>query len=36
MLLVLEKLTPNERAAYVLREAFDYTYEQIAEVIQQS
>ena len=36
VLLVLEKLTPNERAAYVLRQAFDYTYEQIAEVIQQS
>ena len=34
MLLLLEKLTPNERAAYVLREAFDYPYEQIAEIVQ--
>jgi RNA polymerase sigma factor (sigma-70 family) len=33
-LLLLEKLTPNERAAYVLREAFDYPYEQIAEIVQ--
>jgi DNA-directed RNA polymerase specialized sigma24 family protein len=24
-LLLMEKLTPNERAAYVLREAFDYS-----------
>ena len=36
MLLLLEKLTPTERAAYVLREAFDYPYPQIAEVIQHS
>jgi RNA polymerase sigma-70 factor (ECF subfamily) len=28
--LLLEKLTPTERAAYVLREAFDYPYDQIA------
>lgn len=34
ILLLLEKLTPNERAAYVLREAFDYDYEQIAEMLQ--
>ncbi|MFC0540752.1 sigma-70 family RNA polymerase sigma factor [Kutzneria chonburiensis] len=34
VLLLLEKLTPNERAAYVLREAFDYPYEQIAEIVQ--
>ena len=34
VLLLLEKLTPTERAAYVLREAFDYPYQQIAEVIQ--
>ena len=26
LLLVLEKLPPTERAAYVLREAFDYGY----------
>ncbi|WP_351237794.1 RNA polymerase sigma-70 factor [Streptomyces sp. NPDC002133] len=34
LLLVLEKLNPNERAAYVLREAFDYTYADIAEILQ--
>lgn len=31
--LLLEKLTPTERAAYVLREAFDYTYRDIANVL---
>lgn len=36
VLLLLEKLTPTERAAYVLREAFDYPYQQIAEIIQTS
>jgi RNA polymerase sigma-70 factor (TIGR02957 family) len=34
VLLLLEQLTPTERAAYVLREAFDYPYAQIAEIIQ--
>lgn len=34
LLLLLEKLTPAQRAAYVLREAFDYPYAQIAEIIQ--
>ena len=34
VLLLLEKLTPTERAAYVLREAFDYPYRQIAEILQ--
>jgi RNA polymerase sigma factor (sigma-70 family) len=34
VLLLLEKLTPTERAAYVLREAFDYPYEKIAEIVQ--
>ncbi|MFH8738372.1 RNA polymerase sigma-70 factor [Streptomyces sp. NBC_01003] len=34
ILLVLEKLTPTERAAYVLREAFDYAYAEIAEILQ--
>jgi RNA polymerase sigma-70 factor (ECF subfamily) len=34
VLMLLEKLTPNERAAYVLREAFDYPYGQIAEILQ--
>lgn len=33
VLLLLEKLTPTERAAYVLREAFDYSYRQIAEIL---
>ena len=33
-LLLMEKLTPNERAAYVLREAFDYPYGQIAGILQ--
>jgi RNA polymerase sigma-70 factor (ECF subfamily) len=32
-LLLMEKLTPNERAAYVLREAFDYPYAQIAQIL---
>ena len=35
-LLLMEKLTPNERAAYVLREAFDYSYAEIADVVQAS
>jgi RNA polymerase sigma-70 factor (ECF subfamily) len=34
VLLLLEKLTPVERAAYVLREAFDYPYPVIAEIVQ--
>ncbi|MGK5682930.1 RNA polymerase sigma-70 factor [Actinoplanes sp. URMC 104] len=33
VLVLLEKLTPTERAAYVLREAFDYPYGQIAEIL---
>lgn len=33
VLLLLEKLSPTERAAYVLREAFDYSYDQIAHTI---
>ena len=33
VLLLLEKLTPTERAAYILREAFDYSYGQIAHTI---
>ncbi len=31
--IVLEKLTPTERAAYILREAFDYKYRDIANVL---
>ncbi|SDL91319.1 RNA polymerase sigma factor SigJ [Microbacterium azadirachtae] len=33
ILILLERLTPAERAAYVLHEAFGYPYRQIAEVI---
>jgi len=33
VLLLLEKLRPTERAAYVLREAFEYSHRQIAEVL---
>jgi RNA polymerase sigma factor (sigma-70 family) len=31
--LLLKKLTPTERAAYILREAFDYAYRDIANVL---
>ncbi|MFD0539026.1 sigma factor-like helix-turn-helix DNA-binding protein [Actinomadura luteofluorescens] len=34
VLMLLERLSPTERAAYVLREAFDYPYPQIAEILQ--
>src|SRR5262249_18167070 len=34
VLLLLEKLSPTERAAYVLREAFDYSYDEIACILQ--
>ncbi|MQY13545.1 hypothetical protein SRB5_36930 [Streptomyces sp. RB5] len=34
VLLLLEKLNPLERAAYVLREAFDYPYAQIAAMLE--
>ena len=33
VLLLLEKLTPKERAAYVLREAFDYSFSEIADIL---
>src|SRR3954469_21454089 len=33
VLLLLEKLSPTERAAYVLREAFDYSYGEIADIL---
>ncbi|MFJ9902427.1 sigma-70 family RNA polymerase sigma factor [Streptomyces sp. NPDC101152] len=36
LLLVLQKLTPVERAAYVLREAFDYAYAEIADMLEVS
>ncbi len=34
ILLLLEKLAPTERGAYVLREAFDYSYREIADILQ--
>ncbi|MFE9624660.1 RNA polymerase sigma-70 factor [Streptomyces sp. NPDC006527] len=36
VLFLLEKLNPVERAAYVLREAFDYPYKQIADMLETS
>ncbi|MEV5905928.1 RNA polymerase sigma-70 factor [Streptomyces sp. NBC_00015] len=36
VLLLLEKLNPVERAAYVLREAFDYPYPRIADILETS
>jgi predicted RNA polymerase sigma factor len=33
-LMLMEKLSPRERAAYVLREAFDYPYAQVADILQ--
>src|SRR6185295_17136797 len=33
ILLLLQKLSPTERAAYILREAFDYTYRDIANAL---
>jgi RNA polymerase sigma-70 factor, ECF subfamily len=36
VLLLLERLGPRERAAYILREAFDYPFRQIAEILETS
>jgi RNA polymerase sigma-70 factor (ECF subfamily) len=36
VMLLLEKLPPAERAAYVLREAFEYSHRQIATVLEMS
>ena len=33
IMMLLERLSPAERAAYVLREAFDYSYRQIANTL---
>jgi RNA polymerase sigma-70 factor (TIGR02957 family) len=33
VLTLLERLTPNERAVYVLKEAFDYPHREIAEIL---
>jgi RNA polymerase sigma-70 factor (ECF subfamily) len=35
-MLILEALSPVERAVFLLREAFDYSYEEIAEIVQRS
>jgi RNA polymerase sigma-70 factor (TIGR02957 family) len=36
VLVLLEKLSPKERASYILREAFDYPYAQIARIVRLS
>ncbi len=36
MLTVLETLAPNERAVFVLREVFDFPYEEIAEALEKT
>ncbi|MGH3909743.1 MAG: sigma-70 family RNA polymerase sigma factor, partial [Pseudonocardiaceae bacterium] len=36
MLLVLETLTPTERAVFVLREVFDVDYDEVAEAVDKS
>ena len=36
LLVLLERLTPVERAAYLLREVFSYDYAEIAHIIEQS
>jgi Sigma-70, region 4 len=36
VLVLLESLTPVERAVFVLREAFDYGYDEIAEIVEKS
>lgn len=33
MLVLLERLSPSERAVFVLREAFDFQYDEIAELV---
>jgi len=33
ILMLLERLSPAERAAYILREGFDYSYRQIAKIL---
>ncbi|MFQ6328304.1 RNA polymerase sigma-70 factor [Nocardia sp. CWNU-33] len=33
MLAVMERLTPNERVVYVLREAFGYSHREVAEIL---
>jgi RNA polymerase sigma-70 factor (ECF subfamily) len=33
VLVMMERLRPDQRAAYVLREAFDYDYDEVAEIL---
>jgi len=33
VVILLERLSPTERAAYILREAFDYRYREIADIL---
>lgn len=35
-LLLLEQLSPSERAVFLLKEAFDYSYSEIAEIVQKA
>src|SRR3954470_16929906 len=36
VLMLLEKVSPEQRAAYVLREAFGYSYEEVADILETS
>jgi RNA polymerase sigma-70 factor (ECF subfamily) len=36
VLMLMEKLGPEQRAAYVLRQAFDYSYDEIADILNTS
>jgi RNA polymerase sigma-70 factor, ECF subfamily len=36
VLVLLEKVRPDQRAAYVLREAFDYSYDEVADILDTS
>jgi RNA polymerase sigma-70 factor (ECF subfamily) len=36
VLMLLEKVRPDQRAAYVLREAFDYSYDEVADILDTS
>lgn len=36
LMLLLERLSPKERAVFLLREVFDYEYEEIAEIVKKN
>jgi RNA polymerase sigma-70 factor, ECF subfamily len=36
VLMLLERVRPDQRAAYVLREAFDYSYDEVADILETS